>query len=311
MTLDLRDLRLVETVAQHGSLTRAAPALFLTQSALSRQLSDLERRMGTQLFSRQRKRMVLSPAGERLCEHARTILKDVQLAEEDVRQGGRVRAALLRFSTECYTCYHWLPAVLSEYRKRHPDVETRIVADVTRRPIPALARGQIDVAIVARDVKSPRFTVTELFSDELVAVVAPDHPWASRKFVEASDFTTEHLFMYHISLADSTLYQQVLLPAGVVPQQYSVVELTEAKVELVKAGLGVAVLARWAVAPHVKAGTLKAVPLTSRGLHRRWSAVTIRSKPPVEHVDAFVNVLRRQTLAPTAPLRLINGAAAK
>lgn len=306
MTLDLKDLRLIDTVAQHGTLTRAAPALFLTQSALSRQLADLERRLGTPLFVRQRKRMVLSPAGERLCEHARSILKEVQRAEDEVRQVGKQRAAVLRLSTECYTCYHWLPPVLMEYRRHHSDVEIRIVPDATRRPLPALARGQLDVVVASSDASSRRFSAIDLFSDEMVAIIPPDHAWAGREQLSPSDFATEHLFTYTVSPSELTFFREFLMPAGVAPQQYTQVELTEAMIELVKAGLGVAVLARWAVAPYVKAGQLKTVRLGKHGLHRQWKAVTLRSRRQPEHLTAFVDVLHRKLQTSTAPLRLIS-----
>jgi LysR family transcriptional regulator for metE and metH len=140
MTLDVRDLRLVHAITEQGSLTRAGNALFLTQSALSRQLADLEKRLGVSLFQRSGRRMVPTPAGERLLESARQIMGAVARAEEEVREAAGESEAVLRFATECYTCYHWLPKVLIDFRRRFPRVEPRIVAAATPRPIPALPR---------------------------------------------------------------------------------------------------------------------------------------------------------------------------
>lgn len=288
--LDVRDLRLVRAITQEGTLTRAGNALFLTQSALSRQLADLERRLGVTLFQRTGRRMSPTPAGERLLESGREILGAIERAEADVRDAGEVRA-LLRFATECYTVYHWLPRLLTEFRRRCPDVEPRIVASATRRPIQALLKGQLDVAIVSSRVRDQRLRVTPLFEDEFVAVVATSHPWAGRAYVTAEDFADEHLLLYTMSRKESTLFQQVLDPVGVTPQRVSRVELTEAILELVRAGLGVGALASWAVAPCVRSGALATVRIGRKGIYRQWSAAVVDRKETAEHLERFVALL--------------------
>jgi LysR family transcriptional regulator for metE and metH len=93
-----------------------------------------------------------------------------------------------------------------------------------------------------------------LFEDEMVAIVEPRHPLAAQPFIRPEDFATETLLTYSAK-EDSTIYQRVLVPAGVTPAAFQQVQLTEAIIELVKAGLGVAVLARWAVEPSIRNGS--------------------------------------------------------
>lgn len=293
MALEVRDLRLLSAIAEQGTLTRAGNVLFLTQSALSRQLADLEKRLGVALFQRSGRRMVLTPAGERLLEAGREILGAVARAEQEARETAGGAEAVLRFATECYTCYHWLPTTLIEYRRSFPRVEPRIVAGATRRPMQALLKGQLDLAIVTSRVRDRRIALTPLFSDEFAAVVAPDHPWANRPFVVAEDFADQHVFLYNMTRSESTLLSEVLDPAGVAPKSISRVELTEAILELVRAGLGVATLARWAVAPYVRAGALATVSITRKGLHRHWSAATPAQRDTPEYLQAFVELLAR------------------
>ncbi|HEX2401688.1 MAG TPA: LysR family transcriptional regulator, partial [Mycobacterium sp.] len=107
MDLEVRHLRLVSAVAELGSLTRAGDRLHLTQSALSHQLRDIESRLGAALFLRVGKRLVLTPAGERLLATARDVLDRLDRTEQDIHQMGKARAGMLRLTTECYTCYHW------------------------------------------------------------------------------------------------------------------------------------------------------------------------------------------------------------
>jgi len=293
MALEVRDLRLLGAIAEQGTLTRAGNVLFLTQSALSRQLADLEKRLGVSLFQRSGRRLVLTPPGERLLESGRDILGAVARAEREAREAAGSADAVIRFATACYTCYHWLPRTLIEFRRRFPKVEPRIVAAATRRPLQALLKGQLDVAVVCDRPRDRRLAVTPLFSDEFVAVVAADHPWAAKAFVRPEDFAEQDVFLYNMTRAESTLLSEILDPAGVAPRSVSRVELTEAILELVRAGLGVATLASWAVAPYVREGALAAVPITRKGVHRQWYALTWARKDVPEHLPAFVDLLAR------------------
>ena len=140
-------------------------------------------------------------------------------------------------------------------------------------------------------MRDRRIRLTPLFEDELMAVVAPGHPWEGRSHVDAQDIAGEHLFLYNAPRSELTIFNAVLDPAGVQPRQVSRVELTEAIVELVKAGLGAGVLARWAIAPHLKSGALRVVRITEPGLVRTWSAATVRRKNGPAHLQAFEDLL--------------------
>ena len=296
MTLEVRHLELVRAVAEAGGLTRATSVLNLTQSALSRQLAALEDSLGTRLFLRAGRRMLLTPAGERLLESAGGVLDTLRRAEEGIRQLSADGAGLLRLATECYTCYHWLPSLLREFSARHPRVDLRILAEATRQPLPALLEGRIDLAVMSTPVNDRRLRHVPLFKDELVAVLSPGHRLASRAFLKAEDFAGESLILY-VPPEESTLIQEVMLPAGVQPARITQIQLTEAIVEMVSAGLGVSLLARWAIAPQLEAGTLRAVRVTRRGIRRHWQATTLRATERPPHLDEFIRLLARGSSA--------------
>src|SRR5438128_4184028 len=175
MDLEIRNLQLVAAVADVGSLTRAGDRLHLTQSALSHQLRDIEARLGAALFLRVGKRLVLTPAGDRLLESAKDVLERLEQTERDIRQMGKERAGVLRLTTECYTCYHWLPPLLIRYRRRFPRVEVRIDVAATGRPLENLLAGAIDLAIVSSAVTDRRLASRPVFEDELMVMVSRHH----------------------------------------------------------------------------------------------------------------------------------------
>jgi LysR family transcriptional regulator for metE and metH len=129
-----------------------------------------------------------------------------------------------------------------------------------------------------------------LFQDEVVAVMAPDHPLASKPFVTAADLATAHLVLYTTQRGQSWLIRDILDPAGVTARGMTQVRLTEGIVELAKAGAGVGALAHWAVAPHLGKG-LAAVRITRRGYRRSWSAAMIRENAPPAYLQDFARLL--------------------
>jgi LysR family transcriptional regulator for metE and metH len=295
-TLEVRHLSLVNEIAATGSVTRAAERLHLTQSALSHQLRDIESRLGIQLFLRLGKRMVLTPPGERVLGAARRVLDEIGRTEEDLKLMSQDGKGVLRLCTQCNTGYHWLPPLLQSFHRKFPGVDVQIMVNATDRPIEALLEGQIDLAVVTSDVDDKRLSSQQLFEDELVAVVPPSHPFAKRACVEPEDFAEEHLIIYKADRHDSYTFTRILGPAGVEPARVSQVPLTEAILELVKAGLGISVMARWAIEPTIKGGAIKAVRIGRRGIYRAWAAVTLRDRVEPKWQREFVALLSRQAL---------------
>jgi LysR family transcriptional regulator for metE and metH len=129
----------------------------------------------------------------------------------------------------------------------------------------------------------------------MVVVMSPDHRLARARFVAAADFAPERLILYSIPRESNLVFREVLIPAGVSPMRLTHIQLTEAIVEMVKAGLGISVLPRWSVAPQIERGELVARPLTRGGKYRPWSAA-YRSRGAPAHLIAFVELLARHPL---------------
>jgi len=294
MDLEIKHLQLVAAIARTGSVTRAGDILNLSQSALSHQLRDIEERLSTPLFHRVGKKMVLTTAGDTLLRAATQVLDIVGRTEDEIRKAGKSNAGLLRITTQCYTCYHWLPGLLKEYRLRHPNVEVHVDADATPRPLKSLIDGRIDLAIMSDPVRDRRLVQRPLFEDELLVIMSPNHRLAGRAVVEPEDLAEETLIIYP-PREESTVLQQVLAPAGVMPKAIQQVQLSEAIIELVKAGLGVAAMARWAVEPSVRAGALRTARLTRRGFRRRWSAAMLRDMAETPYAMDFIDLIVRRS----------------
>lgn len=293
--ITLKHLRVVEAIARHGTVTEAAASLYVTQPAVSHSLRSLEEHLGTELFVRERTRMNPTAEGERLIQAARRVLAEVAAAEDDVARLASGMSGVIRIATECYTSYHWLPDVLRRFHEElgHEDVD--VIPLASDDPVCALESEAIDVAILHTPTNRAGIELQEIFRDELVLVMPPDHPLAARELVTPEDLRDQRV-LHHASPEESLVVRKFLAPAGVEPQRSLELRLTEALISGVKAGMGLATLATWAVAPEVEKGELVTVRLGPEGIRRSWYAAiraTDRGRPAL---DALVALLERSSL---------------
>ena len=140
-----------------------------------------------------------------------------------------------------------------------------------------------------------------MFDDELVIVLPPDHRLATRPSITPALLRGEHVFVYTTADRENSVVRDILDPAGIPSSQVTHIQLTEAIIELVAGGLGVAVLAAWAVAPAVRSGAVRTVRI-GKGFNRTWyTAVRSADVTPAYRFD-LMELLSR-TLRPGPAVR--------
>lgn len=290
--MEIRHLKLIREVAETKSLTKAKDALFLSQSALSHQLKEIENQLGTQLFHRVNKQLILTNAGKMVLDSAERILKDLERTELSIKKYVSGTSGTLRLATQCYTCYHWLPSLMTEFKKEFPNVEIEIFHNNDADVEDQVLEGKIDLAIIYENSERQNVDYHELFRDEIFALVPAGHPWTKKEYVEAKDFEGENIIIHSYPLESVSLFSQVLIPEGIKPNRVMQVQVTEAVVEMVKTGMGVNVMAKWIVEPYLKDNQLALVPVTKRGIHRTWQAITMSDENSPQYLQNFVQHLR-------------------
>ena len=301
--LESHHLRLIAQVARTESVTRAADQLNVTQSAVSHQLRELEDKLGTPLFVRSGRRMLLTRAGRLLVEAADNVLHTIARVESQVEQIARHEAGELRVCTHCYTGYSWLPAIVSGLGQRYPAFGLQIVPEYTVDPIAALLDARLDLAIMNDESDDRRLRYRELFDDEHVAVVPASHRWATRPFVTPEEIAAEPLYLFSRSIENSFVVKHVLRPAGLAPAHITYLQLPEGIIEMVKAGMGATVLPKWSIANALASSGLKAIRITRDGVFRKWYAVTLSDAAPTPFVEEFIRLLIAQAPASRRTMR--------
>jgi len=289
--LEIRHLKLLATVAKTGSVTEAGKCLHLTQSALSHQLRDAEARLGTALFLRLGKKMVLTSAGETLLVSTHRVLEELGNAEKLIAGTNGESRGVIRLSTECYTSYHWLPPVMAEFHKKFPAVEIVVNVEQPESAVNSLLEGKLDVAITACTAPTKKLRQLLLFEDEMLVVMSPKHRLARVDHVKPADLEGETVLIYP-PRENSILLGQIMSPAGAAPGRVVEIPLTEGMIELAAAGPGVALLAEWAVEPAIRAKKVVGKSVGANGLRRHWYAFTLRSHPGPKYLQAFLEALK-------------------
>ena len=280
LRLQLSHYRMAQAIKTHGTVSAAAQALGLTQSALSHQIAEAERRLGRKLFAKVGRRLSLTAAGEFLASSAEAILMEASLAESTLMASEDTEPTeIIRIGTFAYSCYRWLPQVLKQIQQDMPNVLFEFITDTSKTPLRSVTDGDVDLAIAASRVTGSSVQLDSLFDDELVAICPPDHVIAGKPFVEATDFLADPFITY--STVYEVGFEEELLwrPSGCRPVKYLRAGLTEAVVEMVKAGFGLSILSRWAVADQLAEGSLVGVPITSKGLPVKWSCLRRKGHP--------------------------------
>jgi LysR family transcriptional regulator for metE and metH len=292
--MEIRHLRLIKAIVEEGSITKAINKLHLTQSALSHQLKEAEYQLGTKIFLRQNKKLILTKAGEKLYTTANEILEKLSDTEKEIKQLIFGEIGEIRMSTECYSSYHWLPSVLRQFHLLYPNIELKIVMEATHYPLQKLQENILDIAIISDPIKDENIKYVELFQDEMMMVVSENHSWANKKYVIAEDFINEHLLIHSLPMETVTIHQFLLAPAKVTPKKITPLPLTEASIEMVKADMGIMTMAKWALQPYLKNSNLKAIKIGKNGLKRKHYIAYMNNKTYPDYFQHFTDFLQTE-----------------
>jgi molybdate transport repressor ModE-like protein len=194
--LDVRRMKVLREVAQHGSFSAAAEALSFTQSAISQQIAALERETGTKLVERGARGIRLTEAGEVLVRHADAVLSRLASAEDELAALAGLRGGKLRMSAFQSAGATLVPQAIAAFNRRYPDVELALVEAEPEDATEMMRAGELELAIVYDFQNMPGeldevLDCTHLLDDPYDVLLASDHPLAARSRIKLADLAEE------------------------------------------------------------------------------------------------------------------------
>jgi DNA-binding transcriptional LysR family regulator len=242
--MELKQLRFFLAVAEELNYTRAAERVNIAQPALSQQILNLEHSLGTSLFSRNKRAVSLTQAGEDFLPHARRVLNaagEAAIAVGAVREG---LAGRLSIGAVYSALYAILPAVLSEFRLNHPRIEISVQEMTVAQQLQALRQGRIDLGFMRGTASVEGLCSEVLYSEPLVAVMPAADPLAQQQAVSIEEIAGRPFIAiaYENNASYSELVARLFNDAGMRPDITSRASDMHTILCLVMAGLGVSVV---------------------------------------------------------------------
>ncbi|MDF2182133.1 LysR family transcriptional regulator [Neptuniibacter sp. CAU 1671] len=286
--IELRHLKTLSALRDAGSLVEAAERIHLTQSALSHQIKDLEDRLDCSLFIRKTKPICFTSAGQRLLTLADEILPMIRNAERDIARLAGGAAGRLNICIECHSCFDWLMPTIDHFRQHWPEVELDLSSGFSFQPLPALARGDLDLVITSDPEPKNGITYVPLFTYESRLAISKQHRLMARRFVHAEDLAKETLITYPVDQQRLDIFRNFLDPAGVEPAATRTAELTLMMLQLVASGRGVAALPNWALHEYLQRDYIASKPLGEKGI---WCTLYAAIREDQQNADFMVDFL--------------------
>ncbi|MTB81154.1 HTH-type transcriptional regulator MetR [Providencia stuartii] len=302
--IELKHLKTLHALSQHGSLAAAATYLHQTQSALSHQFSDLEHRLGFKLFIRKSQPLRFTPQGEVLLQLAHQVLPMVKDAIRICNEPG---VSTLRIAIECHSCIQWLTPALQQFRQTWPQVSVDFKSGVTFDPQPELLSRELDIVLTSDILADKEIHYTPLFDYEVKLIVANDHPLAKKPIIEPHDLADETLLIYPVQRHRFDVWRHFLQPAGISPK-VKAVDNTLILIQMVAAKMGIAALPHWAVDSFEKQGLISIKTLGS-GLWSRLYAACREGEQRQPAIEAFTKTATNhavENLSYVKPVKVSN-----
>jgi LysR family transcriptional regulator, low CO2-responsive transcriptional regulator len=286
------NLRAFQAVASHGSFTRAAESLGVTQPTLSAQVKALEDQYGVALLDRRGRSVAATGLGEQLLEITRRLFLLEAEADELLSRARDLTAGHLRVAAG--GPYYAVP-LLAAFRERYPGVHISLSIGNSGEVLDALLHDRADVAVMSDLEPDPRLESLPYAEHRLVVFVPRMHPWAKRRGIRLRELEGQPMVLRETGSMTRRLFEQAIASAKVTPRIVMEIESREAVSEAVAAGLGIGVVSE---AEFGHDERLTAVQVTDVAMLTREYVVCLKERRPLRIVSAFLDQARPRLKRP-------------
>lgn len=272
MSLDIRQLQVFLALAQHGSVTRAAESLNVTQPAVSIQLRKLESQTGLALVERVGRKLVLTEAGKELRRHAERVTRDIIELEEGLEQHRGAKSGRLRLAVVS-TANYFLHSYLKRFTQHYPGIEVNLQVANRDALLGALQANEVDLTITGQPPQDADVVARRFMDNPLVVIAPPGHPLAERQSVGLEDLTAQPLVIREQGSGTRAALERLLEANNLTYRASCVLSTNEAVKQAVRAGLGLAVIPAQTAELEIETDRLTTLPVDGFPVLRQWYVV--------------------------------------
>lgn len=289
--VNLHQLELFVAVADHGSFTRAAEALHISQPSVSARIRDLEDSLGQHLFEQVGRRIYLTDAGHELKEHAAAILLRVAEATRALDEIEGLQRGTLRVVATTTVGSYVLPRLMGRFKRAYPGIA--LALDVTNwsRAVELLRHHRMDLAVLGPTDEIEDMVVQDFVKNELVVAAAPTHPLSGRANVPFAELATYPVLVREQGSGTRADTERLFKDYSVELIVAMELRHSTAIKQGVMAGLGVSLLSKQAMGLELTNGTLVALDVEGLPLRRDWHIVHRHERRLPRAAAAFKQML--------------------
>ncbi|WP_282042633.1 LysR family transcriptional regulator [Winogradskyella flava] len=287
--MELKYFRLIKTIAEEGSIANATERLFLTQSALSHQLRELEERLGFKVFLRTRNKWELTQEGSELYKLANNLFSSIDKGFSAIKHIKEGSKGAIKLSAECQSFFHTIPGFIQKMAILYPEITIDVTLGATQQTISQVLSDEIDIAIVTSKPSSEELESIKVFEDEVFAVIHKENVINSLEYLEASHFESIHLLINSFPLDSVAVYDQFLKPNGINPIKISAIPYTEITLSMIHANMGVMCAPKWQLAPFKLSKDLLFKRIGKNGLKRKHYLVVKKEQRHKKYIHDFIS----------------------
>ncbi len=286
--IDSRQIAAFAALVRHRSFTRAAEALFLTQSAVSHAIKSLEQDIGCRLVERNGRHVTLTKAGEQLRQHTERILGEMRAAREEIKTLSSEARSQLSVGAGALACQYLMPRVMKEFKESHPACSITLESGNRDGLLDLLRTQRIDFALTIEGPASEGIAFEQVFEDELLFFVSAQHAWKQLGRVPRTHLAKETIVVPDKTNQTFKIVEEYFRAERITFKNLLAPGSLDAAKQLVIAGLGVGVFAPWQVSEESAAGKLIQVPLVSKRLARTWIVAHLNARRLVPIEQEFI-----------------------
>ena len=267
--MDLRQLELLQAVAETGSFTRAGSRLHVSQSAVSRQILLLEEELNEPLFTRFGRHVQITPAGEALLQLSYRVLTDIRDTSANITDRRRTLRGTVRLVGGMTVCLYVFPPLIKAFKSRHPDVEINVAVGGNQRLLRRVRTGRADLALLSLPIDDTAVATVPVMREELMLVMPVDHPLADLPDpIDPEALAGQPFVMFEAGSNTRHTVEAFFLKERIKPRVVTETENVEIIKAMVAAGLGVSIVPVYSVEAETSRGTLRVARLKRAQLVR-------------------------------------------
>lgn len=291
--MNLHHLKVFLAIARSGSISAGAASLFISQPAVTRELRELESRLGLALFDRRTRGVSLTEAGQRLLPYAERIFALEQEAERDLAEFASLDAGELRLCASATMGSYLLPGLIADFQRRHPGIRISLQIGNTAGSLRALDAGDCTLAFIEGPFERQAFNHRLLGRDALLPVCSPRHPLAGRPSLSAAELAEVELFLREEGSGTRSTLEQVYRAHGLSPKVALALGNSVALKRSLQAGHGLAWISELAVQDELESGELVRLPVEDLHIERDLHALWRRERSLSPAAETLVDEVRQ------------------